>query len=237
MASEALPFSIGNSTGGNTEAERARALARERREQAVVEEELAEKEKLSQFASDEEAERRRLEADRRKDALGKKRDGGPSVVGAVVDTADQLIDLITAIVEFELIVPALALLTNYHVRFVSGNLGAIPEAGGPLSYVLDKIMELSSAGAKTAGKAAGKSAAGAGVDIGSMFEVKKLAIWQIFIMITMDALLAFSTMVSLLTVLIIPILILSAAGGLVFGFCTSFPDVCTSIGSALGVTI
>ncbi len=231
-----------------------------------------EEEETAELESQEEEARaaRMLLANQRTAGRGKGGGGAEkNIVGEITDTVGEITDLITAVVEIETIIVPLALLANYHVRFLSGNLGAIPEAGGPLSYVLDKCMELASAGAKTVGKTAGKSAAGAGGKSvgsfgggdfgggsssrtqtprteagpsqtsfgGSLFEVKKLAIWQIFLGIVVDVLLILSIMVNFLILFAVPLLILAAAGGLVFGFCTSFPDVCTYIGSALGVTI
>lgn len=175
-----------------------------------------------------------LSANQRTASRGNGGDGGENnVVGAITDTAGEITDLISAVIEIETVIVPLILLANYHVRFLSGNLGAIPEAGGPLSYVLDKCMELASAGAKTVGKTAGKSAAGASINIGSLFDVKKLAIWQIFLGIVIDVLLVFFAMVNFLIMIAIPLIVAGGIAGTIVGFCTTYPDVCTSMGSTL----
>lgn len=158
--------------------------------------------------------------------------GAQNVVAEITDTAGEIVDLVTAAVEIEVVVPALALLANYHVRFISGNMGVMQEMGGPASKFLDLLMDIASAGAKTAAKTgtataktAGASAAGTAA--ASPFEVKKLAIWQIFLMVVIDMVLVFSIVVNLLLLFALPLLVAGGIAGIVIGFCSGFQGFCT----------
>lgn len=241
-----------------------------RRQQFQAELAAAEEEELAALESEEQeaAAARQLAAGQRRASRGKG-SGGGNDLALVTDTAGEITDLITAVIEIETIIVPLILLANYHVRFLSGNLGVLPEAGGPLSFVLDKSMELASAGAKTAGKTAGSatarsagtSAAGsasnptggtagksaargantapadqrpASTPIGNIFDVKKLAIWQIFLLITLDGLIALIIVVNLLVFFAVPIILLGGAAGLVVGFCIENPDICSTAADLLG---
>ncbi|TAK05344.1 hypothetical protein EPO33_05275 [Patescibacteria group bacterium] len=277
---EALQFPSGGSYGGFAEANAARELAAAQREaarrqqvQAAVIQ--AEEEEIAELESQEEEAQaaRALSASQRSAARGKGEGGGGNDIALVTDTAGEIMDLLTAAIEIETIIVPLILLANYHVRFLSGNIGVLPEAGGPLSLFLDKCMEVAGAGAKTAGKAAGSataksagsSAAGAGgKSVGSFgggdfgggagtrtqaprtesgpsqassggdpFEVKKLAIWQIFVLVVVDILLALVVMVNFLIMIAVPLIIAAAIGGTLVGFCLTYPDVCSSVGSSL----
>ncbi len=225
MASEALPFSPAVAAR-ELEASK-REVARQQQVQAAViqeETEIAELESLEAA----EAARHKLAAEQLA-ARRAKGDGGSSSggLGEITDTVGEISDVITAAVEIETIIVPLILLANYHVRFLSGNLGVLPEAGGPLSSFLDKCMEVSSAGAKTVGK----TAAGTGSGAGAQFDVKKLALWQIFLGVIIDILLALSIMVSFLIMIAVPLIVAGGIAGTIYGFCSTYPDVCTSMES------
>lgn len=255
MASEALPFSAAVAARELAAGQREAARRQEIQAAAIQ----AEEEYLAEQSEAEAA--RTLAASQRTAGRGKESGGGQSAVAMVTETAGEIIDLITAVVEFLAIIPPLALLANYHVRFLSGNLGVLPEVGGPASKFLDAVMEVASAGAKTAGKTGSKAAGQAGGKAaagsppassakkpsgeqkppqdsigGALSEVKKLAIWQIFIMVVIDIYLVVNFMLLLLLPFIFPLLVAGGVAGTIVGFCLEYPNVCTTIQEGLGIS-
>lgn len=280
---EALPFPSGGSYGGFSEANAARELAtsqreaaRQQRVQATVAQAVEKETFIELESQEEETKAARSLAASQRGALRGKGGGQDNAAAAITDASGEIVDLVTAVIEIETIIVPVALLANYHVRLFSGNLGLLPEAGGPTSKFLDWLMDISSAGAKTAAKSAGSSAAksagasaaGAGgksigsfgggdfgggsatsVQVprseagpsqasfgGSLFEVKKLAIWQIFFLVILDILLAMNIMLFFITMFAVPLIVAGGVAGTVVGFCLTYPDVCTTVQNGLGVS-